>query len=175
MKKKIGIVMLVSFALTGCNTLGENGSSMNMGEVFQDFMNFTTTKNNGGVYTAKSDGKTAVEEKTIQANVDVDTAAARLKRKYGFRSEQEVSQLNNGSTFGAYKEAAARTKNYVWSATPGSSYKMGQDMSDKVAVQLEIVKNGANKSTIYATFKFVPGSLDVVKSIAQIKAGAEGR
>lgn len=172
MRKKIVTVSMLAFILTGCNTLGENGSSGGFSSVMNDFLDFSTTKSGG--YTAKSNDK-FTSERSIVVNANVDTAAARLKRKYNFKSEQEVSQLNNGSGGGAYQEAMARNGKYVWSAQQGSSYKMGRDMSRDVSMQLEVVKDGANRSKVYAKFWHKSGTFNVDQSMNQIKAAAEGK
>lgn len=171
MKLKTITLLSLSLILSGCNTTSTGSDITN---AFNDFMNFATTKDNNGYYSASSP-KYETAKKTITVNADVDTAAARLKRHYEFKSEEEVAQLNNGSQAGAYREAIARDGKYVWTAQSGSYYKMGRNLSKNVAMHLEVVKDGANRSKIYATFWYKPNTLDVEKSIPQIKATAEGR
>lgn len=170
MKLKMITLLSLSLIVAGCNT---TGSGNDITSAFNDFMNFATTKDSNG-YSASSP-KYETAKKTITVNTDVDTAAARLKRHYEFRSEEEVAQLNNGSQIGVYREAAARNGKYMWMAQPGSYYKMGRNLSQNVAMNLEIVKDGTNRSKIYATFWYKPDTLDVEKSVPQIKAVAEGR
>ncbi|MGT1662796.1 hypothetical protein ACVPSS_25025, partial [Salmonella enterica subsp. enterica serovar Typhimurium] len=47
--------------------------------------------------------------------VDVDTAAARVKRHYGFVSSEEVAQLrNNGTQSGGWTAASVADGTWVW-------------------------------------------------------------
>lgn len=163
--RKILMVLFVGTVLSACKTLDLSELGL------PDFSNSTTKPGTSKTVAGKN---AQVSKQDIIVNVDVDTAAARLKRKYGFMSEEEVSQLNNGSSIGGYREAAAREGKYVWTAQPGSSYKMGRDMTRDVSMQLEVVKDGRNRSKIYATF-WHKNYLDVNTSMAQVKAGAEGK
>lgn len=88
--------------------------------------------------------------------VDVDTAAARIKRYYHFVSVEEVAQLrSNGTQSGGWTAASATDGAWVWDGQPGSYYKMGRDWGsentgDSVLVELE--KNGSG-SRLYITFR----------------------
>ncbi len=163
------IIPALSFLIVGCNTvMGDLG---NLNPIASNNMN--TDQN--GYYTSKSGANKERAMRTVYVNTDVDTAAARLKRKYNFLSSDQVSQLDNGSTLGAYRSAAARSGKYAWSAQQGSYYKMGKDMSKDISLDVVATKEGANKTRLDVTFWYKPGSLDVEKSFVQIKNTAEGR
>ena len=180
MKTQLLIVSSLTLILTGCNTLSgntttqSNNSTNGFMNAVNDFLEFTTTQDNSVSYSSKSQ-KRDFGEKSIVINHDVDTVAARLKRGFGWRSEQEVSQLNNGSIIGEYREAAARGGNYVWTAQPGSYYKMGGAISNKTTVHLEVTKDGPNRSKVHMSYWTEKGSnFNADKSLANVKHVANG-
>ena len=70
-------------------------------------------------------------DKTFSVPVDVDTAAARLKRHYKFISTQELEALRQAANDGDWKAAAEDDAHPVWDAMPGSYYKMGSDWNER--------------------------------------------
>lgn len=108
-------------------------------------------------------------------NHDVDTVAVRLKRGFGFQTEAEVAQYNNGSLIGEYREAAARDGGYVWSAQPGSYYKMGGSITKNTKVHIEVIKDGSNRSKIHVTNWTIKGAtFNEEKSMANVRRIANG-
>lgn len=182
MKIPLLIVPSLAFILSGCNTLNgnttaqKNNSNNSFMNAVNDFLEFTTTSKteNAGYYSSKSQ-KRDFGEKSIIINHDVDTVAARLKRGFGWKSEQEVAQLNNGSIVGELREAQARDSGYVWTSQPGSYYKMGGAISNKTIVHLEVIKDGANRSKVHMSYWTKIGSnFNVDKSFQNVKRIANG-
>ena len=91
------------------------------------------------------------KSKNYTVAVDVDTAAARIKRHYKFMSSQELDSLRNSSNDWAWKAAAEDDAHPVWEAIPGSYYKMGSDWNDNDHLDVEIEKNGSG-SKLYITY-----------------------
>lgn len=92
--------------------------------------------------------------------VDVDTAAARLKRYYRFTSDQEISALRSKGTTSGKWVATAMAQNSDWSSQPGAYYRMGRVWGDDDYLTIEVMKNGA-KSDITTTFgSAIPEHLD---------------
>ena len=91
------------------------------------------------------------KSKNYSVAVDVDTAAARIKRHYKFMSSQELDSLRNSSNDGAWKAAAEDDAHPVWEAIPGSYYKMGSDWNDNDHLDVEVEKNGSG-SKLYITY-----------------------
>ncbi len=109
--------------------------------------------------------------------VDVDTAAARLKRRYQFISSQELESLRNRNNHGDWSAAAIDEAHSVWEAMPGSYYKMGHDWNDYDRLVVELEKNGTG-SRLYITYsspsKKRLESNELKDLMLQIKQVAEG-
>ncbi|MBS0878945.1 MULTISPECIES: hypothetical protein [unclassified Tatumella] len=92
-------------------------------------------------------------DKTFNIPVDVDTAAARLKRHYKFISSGELENLRNANSSGGWTTAAAVDDSHpVWDAQPGSYYKMGSDWNDNDHLEIEVEKNGSG-SRLYVVYR----------------------
>lgn len=91
------------------------------------------------------------KSKSYTVAVDVDTAAARIKRHYKFMSSQELDSLRNSSNDGDWKAATEDDAHPVWEAMPGSYYKMGSDWNNNDHLDVEIEKNGSG-SKLYITY-----------------------
>lgn len=90
--------------------------------------------------------------KNYDIPVDVDTAAARLRRYYKFMTTEELNSVKNREdSSGKWIAGAMEGEHPVWSATPGSYYKMGSDWSDEDHLELEVEKNGSG-SRLYITY-----------------------
>lgn len=84
--------------------------------------------------------------------VDVDTAAARLRRYYKFMTTEELTSMRNSDNTDRKVAASAIEEAHpVWSASPGSYYKMGSDWGDEDHLELEVEKNGSG-SRLYITY-----------------------
>lgn len=118
----------------------------------------------------------------LEVPVDVDTAAARVKRYYNFTSSDVINTLNNQGIDGKVKAAAITQGGYAWDAQPGSYYKMGRDWGagegteDNILIELE--KNGTG-SRMYIMFRSSEAShvteAYTGKLFAEIKQVAEGK
>lgn len=137
-----------------------------------------------GGLPAMSTNSPVIDKKTareFEVPVDVDTAAARVKRYYHFTSSDVVNTLKGQGLEGGMKAAAITQGGYAWDAQPGAYYKMGRDwgadegIEDTILIELE--KNGAG-SRMYITFRSSEAS-HVTEAytgqlFAQIKQVAEG-
>lgn len=118
----------------------------------------------------------------LEVPVDVDTAAARVKRYYNFTSSDVINTLNSQGIDGKVKAAAITQGGYAWDAQPGSYYKMGRDWGagegteDNILIELE--KNGTG-SRMYIMFRSSEAShvteAYTGKLFAEIKQVAEGK
>ena len=79
---------------------------------------------------------------TYSLDVDVDTAAARLKRYYQFISSDELESLRQRDHYGSWSAGAIDEARPVWSAVKGSYYKMGQEWKGNDRLELEVEKSG---------------------------------
>jgi hypothetical protein len=90
--------------------------------------------------------------KNYDIPVDVDTAAARLRRYYKFMTTEELNSIKNREdTSSGWVAGAIEDGHPVWSATAGSYYKMGNDWGDEEHLELEVEKNGPG-SRLYITY-----------------------
>ncbi|ELF4281884.1 hypothetical protein RNF85_000395 [Salmonella enterica] len=110
--------------------------------------------------------------------IDVDTAAARLKRHYQFVSNDEVESIRKKNTNGAWVAGAITGNGQEWEVIPGSYYKMGSDWGEQDDhLTIEVEKNGAG-SRLYITYssssKERLASDSVQQLMGNIKKVAEG-
>ncbi|WP_409563702.1 hypothetical protein [Klebsiella pneumoniae] len=113
--------------------------------------NSNTSDNSMKPMTLPQSLKKESKSKGYIVAVDVDSAAARIKRHYKFMSSQELDSLRNSSNDGEWKAAAEDYAHPVWEAMPGSYYKMGSDWNDNDHLDVEIEKNGSG-SKLYITY-----------------------
>ncbi|ERK11921.1 hypothetical protein L580_4192 [Serratia fonticola AU-P3(3)] len=144
-----------------------------------------TDSNESGSLPALSKNSPVVDKQTareLEVPVDVDTAAARVKRYYNFTSSDAVNTLKGQGLEGSMKAAAITQGGYAWDAQPGAYYKMGRDwgadegIEDNILIELE--KNGAG-SRMYITFRSSEAShvteAYTGKLFAEVKQVAEGK
>lgn len=131
------VFLLTSFfLLSGCATT--DWAAINK-QVSDTAANLTKTLGgndsgeSGGMPLMSPAGQQAMQsvDKTFSVPVDVDTAAARLKRHYKFISTQELEALRQAANDGDWKAAAEDDAHPVWDAMPGSYYKMGSDWNGR--------------------------------------------
>lgn len=90
--------------------------------------------------------------KQFSVPVDIDTAAARLKRHYGYISHEEIERIRAKDRNSRWSAAAIEDAHPVWEAVPGSFYRMGSDTGDNDHMDIELEKNGAG-TRVYVTYK----------------------
>lgn len=108
----------------------------------------------GGMpFMAKAQPKAKKDtSKNYEIPVDVDTAAARLRRYYKFMTTEELNSIKNREdTSSGWVAGAIEDGHPVWAATPGSYYKMGNDWGEEDHLELEVEKNGSG-SRLYITY-----------------------
>ncbi|EPF7466521.1 hypothetical protein JY494_25140 [Serratia marcescens] len=90
--------------------------------------------------------------KSYTVPVDVDTAAARIKRKFKFISNDELRLIREKNNDGEWTASAITDSNQEWDAMTGSYYKMGSDWGDyDDHLTIELEKNGSG-SRIHITY-----------------------
>lgn len=116
--------------------------------------------------------------KTLTVRVDVDTAAARLKRYYHFTSSDEITAAGNSGKGNSGWVASAMAEGTDWSAQPGSYYRMSRVWGKADLLTLEVSREGSS-SNVTATYRSTdPTHLKdawTKKLWAQIGPVAEGK
>lgn len=122
-----------------------------------------------------SGGKSA--SKQFSVPVDIDTAAARLKRHYGYVSADEIERIRSRDRNSRWSAAAIEDAHPVWEAVPGSAYSMGSDVGDNDHMDIELEKNGSG-TRVYVTYKspvasHLTGSAfnNVMSQVRQVASG----
>ncbi len=186
MKKSIFTgVALSGLLLSGCTGSEIAEWNKKVSDASYGLMGKTADSNNDGGLPTLSANNPVVNQKAVRdfvVPIDVDTAAARVKRYYNFVSSDVVNTLKGQGLEGGVKAAAITQGGYAWDAQPGSYYKMGRSwgadegIEDQILIELE--KNGAG-SRMYITFRSSEASHvseDYVgKLFTQIKEVAEGK
>lgn len=134
-------------------------------------------------YGVLSKGKKQVKEVVDQTSViptNIDTAAARLKKYYSFKSTEEVQALKAKGTSGSIKASAITEDGYEWYAQPGSQYVMGSAWGIPPENQLKIeLINEGGKTNMTVTYRSADPSIRTDPSITrlfqQVKSVAEGK
>ncbi|EIV3863094.1 hypothetical protein L460_04964 [Klebsiella pneumoniae BIDMC 24] len=115
--------------------------------------------------------------KQFSVPVDIDTAAARLKRHYGYVSADEIERIRSRDRNSRWSAAAIEDAHPVWESVPGSSYRMGSDVGDNDHMDIELEKNGSG-TRVYVTYKspvasHLTGSAfnNVVSQVRQVASG----
>ncbi|HCQ8393245.1 TPA: hypothetical protein OMD89_004024 [Klebsiella oxytoca] len=118
--------------------------------------------------------------KDLSVSIDVDTAAARLRRYYKFMTSDELNSIKNKESTSARLTAAAiGEQRPEWSASPGSYYKMGRNWGEgNDHITLEVEKNGVGSRVYIQFFSSNPQHLTEAylgNLFAQVKNVAEGK
>ena len=183
LSKKLLLVCVSCLALTACSV--DEIASVNKQISDGAFAltgalrgNSSSTDSNGMPFLAQAQ-KPATKSSTQEYSVpvDIDTAAARLKRYYQFVSNDEVDAIRKKDRHGSWVAGAITDANQEWEAMPGSYYKMGNDWNEYDHLTIELEKNGAG-SKLYITFKSPSdkrlNSEELKKLMLNIKGVAEG-
>ncbi|HBN0322787.1 TPA: hypothetical protein L1M30_003749, partial [Salmonella enterica subsp. enterica serovar Typhimurium] len=118
--------------------------------------------------------------KDLSIPVDVDTAAARLRRYYKFMTTDELNSIKNRESTSARLAAAAiEEQRPEWSASAGSYYKMGRNWGEgKDHITLEVETNGVGSRVYIQFFSSNPQHLTEAylgNLYTQVKGVAEGK
>ncbi|TPW38381.1 hypothetical protein FKM52_20480 [Mixta tenebrionis] len=115
----------------------------------------------------------------LSVSIDVDTAAARLRRYYKFMTSDELNSIKNRESTSARLTAAAiEEQRPEWAASPGSYYKMGRNWGGGDHITLEVEKNGIGSRVYIQFFSSNPQHLTEAylgNLFAQVKGVAEGK
>jgi len=159
-RQKILLVCLTGALVSGCSM--EEIASVNK-QISDGAESLTNTlrgssssspDSSGGMPTLYAAQPKAKKDTSKNYNipVDVDTAAARLRRYYKFMTDEELNTMRNSQNTDRKVVAGAIEEAHpVWAATPGSYYKMGNDWGDEDHLELEVEKNGSG-SRLYITY-----------------------
>ena len=183
LSKKLLLVCVSCLALTACSV--DEIASVNKQISDGAFAltgalrgNSSSTDSNAMPFLAQAQ-KPATKSSTREYSVpvDIDTAAARLKRYYQFVSNDEVDAIRKKDRNGSWVAGAITDANQEWEAMPGSYYKMGNDWNEYDHLTIELEKNGAG-SKLYITYKSPSdkrlNSEELKKLMLNIKGVAEG-
>ncbi|BBV00350.1 hypothetical protein AB6H26_08430 [Providencia hangzhouensis] len=113
----------------------------------------------GQINTVVTGGKQARSEKdyAIALPVDIDTAASRLRRYYGYSdvNAQIAALRQSGKASDEWAAMAIAEEGRIFEAAPGSYYKFGNKLGEnepRDEVTLELEKNGSG-TRLYITYR----------------------
>ncbi|EJM8622155.1 hypothetical protein NO724_001407 [Escherichia coli] len=141
------------FLLAGCST--QEITEWN--QKISDFGHQVSNTMTGG----KQERSKTATDMTIP--VDIDTAASRLCRYYGFTDvNTQIATLQRGTVNDQWAAEAIAAEGHTFEATPGSYYKFGRRLGnnnplDEVILELE--KNGAGTRVYVAYHSSFSGHL----------------
>lgn len=182
-RKKILIICMVSTLTTACSMEDISAANKKVSDGASGIMNTLrgssgSTDNGMPRLSPSQSSKKESSSNKYDLPVDVDTAAARLKRYYQFISNEEVDSIKKKNANGAWVASAITGNGQEWEAMPGSYYKMGSDwgnQDDHLTIEAE--KNGAG-SRLYIIYRSSSKKILASDSLQQlmqnIKAVAEG-
>lgn len=155
--KKMLALCIVAMLTTACSMEEFSAANKKVSDGASDIMN-TLRGNSGSTdigmphLSPSQPSKKESSSNKYDLPVDVDTAAARLKRHYQFSSNEEVDSIKKKNVNGTWIASAITGNGQEWDAMPGSYYKMGRNWGDgKDHITLEVEKNGVG-SRIYIQF-----------------------
>lgn len=156
-RKKMLAVCIMSMFVVGCSMEEISVANKKVSDGASNIMN--TLRGSGGSTDNEMPRLSPSQplKKDSSSNkydlpVDVDTAAARLKRYYQFVSNDEINAVRKNKVDGDLVASAMIEEGLEWEATSGSYYKMGSDwggQDDHLTIELE--KNGPG-SRLYITY-----------------------
>lgn len=171
MKKTLNTAVLCAL-LTGCadtdfSSIGQSTFGLSSG-----------TRGSGNsmpVLTKASPPATTSASQQFTLPVDIDTAAMRLKRHYGYLSSEEIERIRNKDRNSRWSAAAIDQAHPVWEALPGRFYRMGSDVgnADHMDIELEKVAAGTRVTVMYKSpVRLSASALDkVVERVRQVASG----
>lgn len=180
LKKNMLIICIASMLTTACSMAEISAANKKVSDGASNIMNTlrgssSGSTDNGMRYLSPTQpSKKEAVSKQFEIPVDVDTAAARIKRNYGFVSNDEVDAIRNKSSTGAWTASSITENGQEWEAMPGSYYKMGSDWGDQDDhLTIEIEKNGVG-SKLYITYKSASQKRLASDSLQQLMKNIKG-
>ncbi len=155
--KKMLVVSIVSMLTTACSMEEFSAANKKVSDGASNVMNTlrgsSGSTDNGMPHLSPSQpSKKESSSKKYDLPVDVDTAAARLKRYYKFVSNDEINTVRKNKNDGDLVASAMIEEGQEWESMPGSYYKMGSDWGEQDDhLTIEVEKNGAG-SRLYITY-----------------------
>jgi len=181
-RKKVLVVCIVSMFTTACSMDELSSVNKKISDFGSSIAGNQSSQNESGMpkLAPKVDASQDSKSKNLSIPVDVDTAAARLRRYYKFMTKDELNSIKNRESTSARLSAAAiEERRPEWSASAGSYYKMGRDWGEgNDHITLEIEKNG-DGSRLYIQF-FSSNHQHLTESylsnlFTQVRGVAEGK
>lgn len=178
------LVYIMSMFTTACSMEEISAANQKVSDGASNVMN-TLRGNSGSANNGMphlSPAQTSQKEsasKNHDVPVDVDTAAARLKRYYKFVSNDEITTIRKNQTDGDLVASAMVGEGQEWESVPGGYYKMGSNWGNQNDhLTIEVEKNGAG-SRLYITYSSSSQKRLASESLQQlmntIKGVAEGQ
>lgn len=180
-RKKVLVVCIVSMFITACSMDELSSVNKKISDFGSSIAGNQSSQNESGMpkLAPKVEASQDSTSKDLSIPVDVDTAAARLRRYYKFMTTDELNSIKNRESTSARLAAAAiEEQRPEWSASAGSYYKMGRNWGEgKDHITLEVEKNGVG-SRVYIQF-FSSNSQHLTEAYlgnlyTQVKGVAEG-
>jgi len=131
----LSLSLLISVFLSGCS----NSDIQNVQQQLSQFGLAKPVDKPADKETPKAWGEVNF---THLVPVDIDTAAARLKRYYNFTSDSEIVAARNGGKGNAGWVASAMAEGTEWDAQPGAHYRMSRNWAVKDRLILELTRSG---------------------------------
>lgn len=180
--RSFSLVVILPVFLTACSMseIAETNKKISDGASgLMSSLRGEDSGNSSQVMTPRLSEKKESTSKSFKIPVDIDTAAARIKRKYNFLSNDELRSIRERNNDGAWVAGAITDSHHEWDSMPGSYYKMGSDWGDyDDHLTIELEKNGSG-SRLLITYSSSSqkrlastGLQDLMKNI---KGSAEGQ
>ena len=180
--KKILVVCIVSMFITACSMDELSSVNKKISDFGSSIAGNQSSQNESGMpkLAPKVEASQDSTSKDLSIPVDVDTAAARLRRYYKFMTTDELNSIKNRESTSARLAAAAiEEQRPEWSTSAGSYYKMGRNWGEgKDHITLEVEKNGVGSRVYIQFFSSNPQHLteDYLGNLyTQVKGVAEGK
>lgn len=181
-RKKVLIVCIVSMFTTACSMDELSSVNKRISDFGTSIVGKSSSQNETGMpkLAPEVDAGQESTSKDLSIPVDVDTAAARLRRYYKFMTTDELNSIKNRESTSARLTAAAiEEQRPEWSASAGSYYKMGRNWGEgKDHITLDVERNGVGSRVYIQFFSSNPQHLTEAylgNLFAQVKGVAEGK
>lgn len=128
-RKKVLVVCIVSMFITACSMDELSSVNKKISDFGSSIAGNQSSQNESGMpkLAPKVEASQDSTSKDLSIPVDVDTAAARLRRYYKFMTTDELNSIKIESTSARLAAAAIEEQRPEWSASAGSYYKMGRN------------------------------------------------